>query len=349
MFFQAPDEILHLFASRRRNPTPYVECYYGRSLTDVCIGRICGLNDGICEVGTTLVKRSPSTADSPPAGPSCLTAIRANYSALTKAEKKVADFVRSNPEDAYYASGLELAARTGVSEATVVRFWRSIGYSTSMEFKLSLSRDLARASSGRSSGDVSLLDSVSSMIQKLSDRAIGSIRATEELLNEAEMEKAIDMLLGSRKVCLFGVGLSGCVAGYARNNFLRIGIQCETDGDSHTQSMIASALGRQDVALGISYSGTTRETIHCLTLAMQAGAGTICITSFAQSPITEVADVSLIAVTRESELLNAATKSQLAQVHILDLLCCGVAMKKYDQAVDSAEKIMQAVTGMRML
>ncbi len=298
---------------------------------------------------TTLAseRKSPSTAASLD-GPSCLTKISTNYSALTKAEKKVADFVRTNPEDAYYASGLELAMKSGVSEATVVRFWRSIGYSTSMEFKLSLSRDLARAPSSRSTGDVSLVDTVASMIEKLSDRAIGSIRATEELMDELEMEKAIDMLLRSRKVCLFGVGMSGCVAGYARSNFLRIGIACETDGDSHTQCMMASALGKHDVALGISYSGSTRETIHCLKLAKQAGSGTICITNFAQSPIAEVADVCLVAVTRQSELLNAATKSQLAQIHILDLLCCGVAMKRYDQAVDSAEKVMQAVTGMRM-
>src|SRR5512139_4124888 len=51
------------------------------------------------------------------------------YATLTKSEKQIANYVRKNQEETAFLSAAELADRLGLSEATIVRFARTLGYS----------------------------------------------------------------------------------------------------------------------------------------------------------------------------------------------------------------------------
>ncbi|MGE5224732.1 MAG: MurR/RpiR family transcriptional regulator, partial [Omnitrophica WOR_2 bacterium] len=52
------------------------------------------------------------------------------FSALTKSEKRIANYLRKNQEDSAFLSAGELADRLGLSEATMVRFARTLGFSS---------------------------------------------------------------------------------------------------------------------------------------------------------------------------------------------------------------------------
>jgi DNA-binding MurR/RpiR family transcriptional regulator len=109
------------------------------------------------------------------------------------------------------------------------------------------------------------------------------------------------------------------------------------------QAMSAATLTAQDVAIGFSYSGSTKDVMHSLTLAKDAGATVICITNFAHSPITQLADAKLLTASRETPLGSGALRSSIAQLHILDILFTAVAMRLHQRVLEFGEKTAKAV------
>lgn len=272
----------------------------------------------------------------------CLGLIRSYYPSFTRTEKRIADFILNNSKDVIYMSVTELAEKCGVGEGTVVRFARDIGFSGYQELKLTLSRDLVNPFENVLE-DVSVRDSLESIVNKITTKNLKAISDTTRLIDINALKKAIRALSNARKVELYGVGASGFTALEAKYKFLRIGILCDALTDPHLQAMSAATLTSKDVAIGISHSGATKDTIDSLKIAKNAGAKTICITNFARSPITKVADIVLLTASPESPLASGAIRSIIAQLHILDLLFTGVAMKLGEKAINYTERTAQAV------
>ena len=272
----------------------------------------------------------------------CLGLIRSYYPSFTPAEQRIADFILSNPRKVIYMSVTELAERCGVGDGTVVRFAQDIGFSGYQELKLTLSRDLVGPFENVLE-DVSPEDSLDDIVRKITNKNLKAITDTTRLIDIDSLKKAIEIIYQSRKVEFYGVGASGFTALDAKYKFLRIGIVCDALTDPHLQAMSAATLTSKDVAVGISHSGATKDTIDSLKVAKNAGAKTICITNFIHSPITEVSDIVLLTASPESPLASGAIRSKIAQLHILDLIFTGVAMRLGDQALRYTEKTAQAV------
>ena len=81
-------------------------------------------------------------------GKTVVEMIREKYNQIFMAERKVADFVLENPERAVNANVSELANLSGVSDATVIRFCKRIGFQGHYQFRITLSRDLGRIMGG---------------------------------------------------------------------------------------------------------------------------------------------------------------------------------------------------------
>ena len=64
--------------------------------------------------------------------------INSRYTRLSKGRKKIADFIIKSVENAAQMTALSLAERTGVSEATVVRFATDLDYNGFPEFQKAL-------------------------------------------------------------------------------------------------------------------------------------------------------------------------------------------------------------------
>lgn len=272
----------------------------------------------------------------------CLGLIRSYYPSFTLTEKRIADFILDNPKEVIYMSVTELAEKCKVGEGTVVRFARNMGFSGYQELKLTLSRDLVNPLENVLE-DVSIRDSLEVIINKVTTRNLKAISDTTRLVDVNTLKKAIKAIINARKVELYGVGASGFTALEAKYKFLRIGIVCDALTDPHLQAMSAATLTSKDVAIGISHSGATKDTVDSLNVAKSTGAKTICITNFARSPITRIADIVLLTASPESPLASGAIRSIIAQLHVLDLLFTGVAMKLGEKAISYTEKTAKAV------
>mgnify|MGYP000989619977 FL=1 len=255
-----------------------------------------------------------------------LPKIRSVYAHLAPAEQKVAKYVLENGEQVIYMSVTQLAEVSGVGESTVIRFCQNAGFSGYQELKLVLARDFVEPDHHISEG-ITSTDSLAVMAKKVVYANAKALEDTFKVLDLEQLETAITAITRARKVEFYGVGASGVTAVDAKYRFMRLGVLCDAFTDSHMQAMSAMTLQPVDVAVGISFSGSTKDVVASLTNAKERGATVICITAYDRSPIARVADVKLIAASSETPLGSGSLRSKIAQLYILDVLYTGVALR----------------------
>lgn len=269
--------------------------------------------------------------------------IRSSYQSLAPAERKVADYALEHLAELIYQSVTEVGSRCGVADATVMRFCQSVGFRGFQEFKLVASRDLASYRTSLPAGDITSTDTLPSVIQKTLAFSKQTLDDTVAVLAVAALEQAVALCAGARKVAFYGVGASSFTAWDARYKFLRIGVECEAYTDSHLQMMSAAMLTPQDVAVGFSQTGSTKDVVDCLHRAREAGAKTISVTDHSRSPVTQVSDVVLLTSSHDGPLGSGSVRSRMAQLLVLDVLFTGVALIHYGRSQESTEKTAESV------
>ncbi len=273
---------------------------------------------------------------------SVIPKIRSEYKSLPPSEVKVADYVLKNPEEIIYLSVSELATAVDVSDSTIIRFCKDVGFKGYQEFKLFIAQDLV-VTIENINEDISSDDDLKTLSQKITYSNKQAIDETMSVLNLEDLQKAIDQIAEAEKIQFFGVGASGITACDAKYKFLRIGKNVDCYTDAHLQAMSAATLSKKDLVVGISHSGSTKDVVDSCKIASEAGATVICITGHNKSPITKVADIKLLTATNEGPLGSGALRSKIAQLHMLDLIFTGVSLKLKDQTIEYTEKTAKAV------
>lgn len=268
--------------------------------------------------------------------------VKAAYSSLPPSEKKVADYILEEPEKIIYLSVSELAEKAEVSDSTVIRFCKDIGFKGYQEFKLVLAQDLVVPIKNINE-DIKKDDDLKTITHKLAYVNKQVIEETMALLDLDELKRAIDTICRARKIEFYGVGASGVTGWDAKYKFMRIGKEVDCYSDAHLQAMSASTLTEDDVAVGISHSGSTKDVVDSCRIAKDAGATVICITGYGSSPITRVADIKLLTATKDGPLSSGALRYKVAQLYILDLLFTGVALKQHNRTIEYTKKTAKAV------
>ena len=273
---------------------------------------------------------------------SIILKLRSIYNAFTKAEKKVADVVLEKPDIVIYDSITELSEQCEVGETTVIRFCRKLGLSGYQEFKLLLARDLVVPVENLHE-NIDINDDLETLMRKIAADNIQVITNTTKILSIEQLSDAVDAIINAKRIEIYGVGASSYTAFDAMYKFKRIGLIANAYPDSHMQSMAATTLNKNDVAIGISFTGSTIDTVHCLQIAKKTGAKIICITNHARSPITKYADIVLLSSAKETPLRSGALTSKIAQLFLLDVLYTAVAIKTKDKALATINKTAESV------
>lgn len=274
---------------------------------------------------------------------SCWIKMQSSLESLTRGESRVAMHILAHPRRTVGLSISEVSAECGVSEATIVRFCKSLGYDGYRDFRIALAQELGvivpevNREPSFPDGDVPHL------AKQIFENSMKAIQTTLENLDYRAIEAAIDALAHARVVQFCGAGSSNVVALDAHIRFLRIGLAGAFSSNAHLQAMSASLLTPEDVAVGISYSGSTRDTVDALGLAREAGATTIGITNFRDMPICEVADIILYTKADEAFFQGGTMASRSAELAILDLLFVGTVLKRGEAAKEGFARTKRAL------
>ena len=247
--------------------------------------------------------------------------IKLKYNTFTAAHKKLADFIISNPEFVLNQSISEVAAACDVGDATISRFCKVLGFKGYHDFKLSIVKHLQEEEQdGPGGNSITNEDSVLSVVQSILAQNIKTLNETSNLIKEADIMQAVDFLSHANRIMFFGVGSSFAAALEGYNKFMRITPNVCINMETHMQYVAASLMDENDVAVVISYSGSTKEVVEIARTAKARGAKIICITRYLKSPLTNYSDVSLLCSSNERNVHGNSLSMELAQIFLLDIL-----------------------------
>jgi len=278
--------------------------------------------------------------------PGSFVRLQGTYSGLRAAEQRVADFILAHPDELIYLTVTELADRTHTSESTVVRLCQKIGYKGYQEFKIVLARDLVEPATAIYAA-IEPGDDLATVKTKVFQANAQALRDTLEVLDEKELQRAVDAIAGARRLEIYGVGGSSPLALDAYHKFVKLGVAAVALSDGDLMAMSSSLLAADDVALGISHTGASRDVTDALGRAKRHGATTICLTHRSSSPITKVSDVVLVTAAQQTAFSSDASSSRIAQLAVIDTLYVGVAHKNHARSLEMIERTREATAAKR--
>lgn len=295
---------------------------------------------------------APEARAEEPGQRAVLVRIRATLPELRPSEQRIASLFITEPSLIAELSIAELAARCDTSTTSVVRFCKRMGYEHLKDLRMDVLRELARetfetAGLPEVSGDIVRDDSLEDIVAKVSMAETLSIADTAKVLDIVALQAAVDTVGAAHRVDIFGVGASSFVGLDLQQKLTRIGRTALNWSDPHAAWTSAATLRTGAVAIAVSHSGSTVDTIEFLAIARAAGATTIAITNHDGSPLAGHADIVLTTAARETGFRSGALGSRIAQLMVVDCVFIGVAQASYDESMEAIRNTYAAVHHLR--
>ncbi|OBU15739.1 MurR/RpiR family transcriptional regulator [Photobacterium aquimaris] len=242
---------------------------------------------------------------------------------LTPSARRIADYVLAQPQYVTELSIAELAQQANVGEASIIRFCRGLHFKGFQDLKMKLAIEVATPhDTEKHMLDTELTpeDNAEHIGRKLQQTINNVLGETLNLLDFSELEAVARAFQQQQRIYFFGVGSSGITAEDAKNKLMRIGFDVDALTNNHFMYMKAALLTANDIAIGISHSGTSKETIKALALAKECGAITVALTHNPLSPLAELSDYVLINGNRQGQLQGDSIGTKITQLFVLDIL-----------------------------
>nr|WSX51207.1 MurR/RpiR family transcriptional regulator [Streptomyces sp. NBC_00974] len=289
----------------------------------------------------------PAPAPPVPAPAALRARVRSLGPSMTRSMQAVAEAVAADPAACAALTVTDLAARTGTSEATVVRTARLLGYAGYRDLRLALAALAAQQESGAAPAvtvDIAVDDSLADVVAKLAHEEAQTLADTAAGLDLGALGSAVSALAAARRVEIYGVGASGLVAQDLAQKLQRIGLVAHAHSDPHLAVTTAVLLRPGDVAIAVTHSGGTGDVIEPLRIAFEHGATTLALTSRPNAPVAHYADLVLAtSAARETQLRPAAMSSRTSQLLVVDCLFVGVAQRTYETAAPALAASYEAL------
>ncbi|MBY3624866.1 transcriptional regulator [Paenibacillus sp. VTT E-133280] len=276
---------------------------------------------------------------------SIFSSIHSKYNNLTNTEKKVADYVLENTRSVVYMSITDLADACDVGESSIFRFCKSLSYKGYQEFKIALAHSITVENEIPQLTDQILMDDTTEAVaSKVLTTNVSALNETYNLIDIQKINEAIDYMINAERVSFFGVGSSLITAMEAKIKFMRITNKTECLMDSHLQMMSAALMSNRDVAVIISYSGSTKDSIEVARKAKERGAKVVSITRFEKSPLTSYSDLTLLCGANEGPLQGGSLSAKISQLYLLDILYVEYFKRTSEQSIINKETTAAAVS-----
>ena len=274
--------------------------------------------------------------------------IEAGYGDLRRSEKQAADYILSHMEEAADLPLDRLAYSTKVSQPTVLRMLKALGFNGYKDFRYQLVAELARETD-REKPDQIMYGYTLSRQDTLEEIPIKMAATTQRMMEETlknfsgkNYQKAVQKLKKARLIDIYSVENSEVTAMDLLTKLLYLGLPCRHFSDYYFQRISAGSLTSEDVAVGISYSGESKDTVDVMRTARKAGACTIVITNFRDSTIAKYADI-LICTSQEQFFYGDAIFSRTTQLLIVDMIYMGIIASDYERYVEQLNRCEKVV------
>lgn len=271
---------------------------------------------------------------------SCLALLRNILPSLTQTERRAAEYLLANTANVIHMTIIELAEACKIAEATVFRLCKKLGYSGFQQFKISLASEL-NSSFESVSNEVEDSDTVGIITGKIFQNIIEGLHDTRKIVDEQQLERAVNALCQARRLYAYGSGVSAVVAEDIEHRFIRFGIPTTAYADPHMQLCSATLAEPNDVVIAISHSGANQDVLQAVQVAKDSGATIIGITSYLRSPLATKSDITLCGMAREVNYRSEVMSSRLMHLALVDVLYVAIMLRQKEKITVNMQKIRQ--------
>lgn len=256
-----------------------------------------------------------------------LTTIHNQMNSFSKGQKRIANYIEASYDKAAFMTASKLGKMVSVSESTVVRFAVDLGFDgyPSMQKALQemVRNKLTSVQRIEVANDRFGNQDVVSMVLH-SD--LESIRMTNEAVNRAVLERAVDAIVQAKNIYIVGVRSSAAIALFMSFYFRNIFDNVKLINSSATSEMIEQMLHvtRGDVVIGISLPRYSSRTVKMMEFARNSGAKVIVITDSDDAPAAKSADHVLVA---KSDMVSVVD-SLVAPMSLANALIVSICRRK---------------------
>lgn len=275
--------------------------------------------------------------------------IQAKLPDMPTAMAKIGAYLLEHPQAPLELSIMDLAEQTKTSPATVTRFCRLLGYTGYVPFRVSIASDLGRSDARESwKADIGRAfgpdDSARDVLSTLVNAHTRSLEETAAVMDLALMNKIARRIAMCSHVDIYGIGGSAVMAKELQSRLYRIGINAHHWSEVHAGLSSAAIQNADTVAIGISNTGRTEETLQMLREAGEAGAMTVALSNNPGSPLAEGADAAIITSVHEQFLQPDDLSAKHVQLLVLDLIYLLVAQVNFAQTTSKLAASAMAVS-----
>jgi DNA-binding MurR/RpiR family transcriptional regulator len=258
--------------------------------------------------------------------------------ALPRQQRSIAEYVLEHLTTVPFLSVPELARRTGVSEATVVRFAQRLGYPGFSELKVELV-DILQDHLNR--GEQGPTDNISDDIfASVAELEISNINRTVTALDRRLVSKVSEALFNASTVYTFGMGVSSHLAELAAYSLLQVGLKTHnltTRFSSPREQLVPASA--DDILIVFSLPPYSRQGLDVLAEAKDLGIPSVAITDRVSAPAARLAAWTLPVKSDNMMFTNAVA----AVTVLLNAIATEVATSHREEAIAALSRINRAL------
>lgn len=262
-----------------------------------------------------------------------------------EAERRLIEMILADPYRAASAPIAEIARGAAVSEPTITRLARALGFSGTRELRFHLSQALAiggaymRAPQPGSDEDTGPGVTIASVLS-------GAHAALDLFglgLVQSNLDEIARRLSRARQIIVCGTGGGSSMAAVElQNRLFRLGLRVTAQTDPQLQRMSASVLGEADAIVGFSISGQARSVIDALTIAAQYGVPTVAVTR-PDTPLAAAADHVLRLTVQEGTDLFRPSAVRYTLIAAVDVVAMQTANAIGPVAIERLRRVRQSL------
>ncbi|MEZ3436293.1 MAG: MurR/RpiR family transcriptional regulator [Lachnospiraceae bacterium] len=271
-----------------------------------------------------------------------LSVIKEKYNTLSKTQKRIADYMTSNPENACFLSVRDLAKQLSTTEVTIFKFVKNIGYNSYNDFKKDLQAQIQNwiSPNERIKQAVHNYDKEDSLFSQVIKSEIDSLKTTYDSNSRSVVNDAIGLLSSAQKIYVIGNEISESVAKFCVSRLYQLGKNVEFIDVNVWQSVISCLTNLDDSSLFIIISFPI-YSVNTLAFAEYIGKKNLKYISISDRHNSDVAlhaSISLICCSDTAIFYNTITSA----VSLVNILCSLLAVnlkQEMDERQNKKEEI----------
>ena len=265
---------------------------------------------------------------------------------FTASERKIANFFLEKPQLAIDATAGKIGKLTSTSSSAVVRFAKKLGYSGFPAMKLDIAVTTTNNQNNSDLTEIEAEESITTILEKTSAR-FKTIPDVITAQNEtADFSNATKLIENARHIFVYGVTASALAAQDIQQKFTRVGLDVIYHADFHQMMTTMQATAtNQDLAIVISESGYTFETLKFKKISLDLELKVIVLTNEIESEIFRGCDVTLTTTSQQFDKVRfASTTGLLSQLYVVDILFYTYISKHHEESQQKVEETRSRIS-----